>query len=60
MLPTSGASVSASGLSLLFPYELPMFGATFAKLNEFGISEAVLGYTLATDLTMIEEMPTMS
>ncbi|MEO0621963.1 MAG: formate dehydrogenase subunit gamma [Pseudomonadota bacterium] len=51
-----GASVSASGLSLLFPYELPMFAATFEKMNEFGISEALLGYTLVTELTMIEEM----
>ena len=34
-----GASISASGLSLLFPYELPMFAATFAKLNALGIPE---------------------
>ncbi len=51
-----GGSVSASGLALLFPYELPMFGATFAKLNEFGISEFLLGRTLETNLTDIEEM----
>ena len=51
-----GASVSASGLALLFPYELPMFAATFEKLNEFGISELVLGTTLATDLSPIQEM----
>ena len=38
-----GASISASGLSLLFPFEMPMFAATFAKLNDFGIPE-MLGY----------------
>ncbi len=37
-----GASVSASGLSLLFPFELPMFAATFAVLNDLGIP-ALLG-----------------
>ncbi len=34
-----GASVSASGLSLLFPFELNMFGPTFAKLNALGVNE---------------------
>ncbi|MEP1611662.1 MAG: formate dehydrogenase subunit gamma [Roseobacter sp.] len=32
-----GASISASGLSMLFPFELPMFGPTFAKLNAIGV-----------------------
>ena len=32
-----GGSIAASGLSLLFPFELPMFAATFAKLNAFGV-----------------------
>jgi formate dehydrogenase subunit gamma len=50
-----GGSISASGLALLFPYELPMFAGTFAMLNDWGISEAVLGGPLATDLTLIEE-----
>ena len=36
-----GASISASGLALLFPFELPMFAATFAKLNALGITEMV-------------------
>lgn len=36
-----GGSISASGLSLLFPFELPMFAATFAKLNALGITELV-------------------
>ena len=34
-----GLSISASGLSLLFPFELPMFGKTFALLNSWGISD---------------------
>ncbi|MEO1470441.1 MAG: formate dehydrogenase subunit gamma [Pseudomonadota bacterium] len=50
-----GASISASGLSLLFPYELPMFAATFEKLNQVG-AEAVLGYALPTQLSAIQEM----
>ncbi len=32
-----GASVSASGLSLLFPFDLPMFAFTFEKLNALGV-----------------------
>lgn len=32
-----GASISLSGLSLLFPFELPMFAATFAKINALGL-----------------------
>ena len=31
-----GGSISASGLSLLFPFELHMFAPTFAKLNALG------------------------
>jgi formate dehydrogenase subunit gamma len=31
-----GASVAASGLSLLFPFELPLFAKTFAVLNDIG------------------------
>ena len=31
-----GGSISASGLSLLFPFELQMFAPTFAKLNALG------------------------
>lgn len=33
-----GVSISMSGLSLLFPFELPMFAKTFALMNEWGIS----------------------
>jgi len=50
-----GASVSASGLALLFPYELPMFGKTFSVLNSLG-AEAVLGTALPETLTPIQEM----
>ena len=38
-----GASISASGLALLFPFQLNMFAPTFAKLNAFGIPD-LLGY----------------
>ena len=51
-----GGSISASGLSLLFPYELPMFAKTFAIINDFGIS-GVLGLgTLPTEMSPQEEM----
>ncbi len=45
-----GASVSLSGLSLLFPFELPMFAKTF------GIMNSVLGTAFPTDLLAHEEM----
>lgn len=32
-----GGSISASGLSLLFPFELNMFAPTFVKLNALGV-----------------------
>lgn len=32
-----GASVSASGLSLIFPFEIPMFAKTFGFINELGL-----------------------
>lgn len=51
-----GASISASGLSLLFPFELPMFAPTFEKLNALGLPQAVgLGELNAT-LAPHEEM----
>ncbi|ETX30310.1 formate dehydrogenase subunit gamma [Roseivivax isoporae] len=37
-----GASISASGLSLLFPFEIPMFAKTFGILNDMGVP-AILG-----------------
>ncbi len=51
-----GASISASGLALLFPFELNMFAATFAKLNDFGISAALGLGELRTTLAPHEEM----
>ncbi|SIS51131.1 formate dehydrogenase subunit gamma [Paracoccus saliphilus] len=32
-----GGSISLSGLSLLFPYELPLFAKTFGILNDIGL-----------------------
>ena len=50
-----GASVSASGLSLLFPFELPMFAKTFGLINATGIP-GLLGSELPTALAPQEEM----
>jgi len=44
-----GLSISLSGISLLFPFELPLFGVTFAALNVFG-------FGLPTDLGPMGEM----
>ena len=51
-----GASISASGLSLLFPFELPMFAATFEKLNAFGLPQMIGMAPLETALAPHEEM----
>lgn len=32
-----GASISVTGLALLFPFELPMFAVTFQKINALGL-----------------------
>ncbi|OEY66436.1 formate dehydrogenase subunit gamma [Marinobacter sp. X15-166B] len=45
-----GFSVSLSGLSLLFPFQMPMFAETFSILN------SVFGTDFATVLTPHEEM----
>ena len=51
-----GVSISASGLSLLFPFELPMFAKTFAIMNDTGIP-ALLGLgTLPEVMAPHEEM----
>lgn len=51
-----GASISASGLSLLFPFDLPMFAKTFAILNDTGLPQ-LLGFgSLPTQLAPQEEM----
>ena len=51
-----GGSISASGISLLFPFEAPMFAKTFAVLNDLGLSQLVMGAPLATELTPLQEM----
>jgi formate dehydrogenase subunit gamma len=51
-----GASVSASGLSLLFPFDLPMFAKTFVHLNDWGITGLVGLDPLPTQLAPQEEM----
>ncbi|WP_338549012.1 formate dehydrogenase subunit gamma [Roseovarius phycicola] len=51
-----GGSISASGLSLLFPFELPMFAKTFVILNQTGLPE-LLGFgVLPEQLAPHEEM----
>lgn len=51
-----GVSISVSGLSLLFPFELPMFAKTFALLNDTGLPQA-FGYgELPVVLAPHEEM----
>ena len=51
-----GTSISISGLSLLFPFEMPMFGKTFGLMNATGLPE-LLGFgVLSTDLTPHAEM----
>ena len=51
-----GASISVSGLSLLFPFELPLFAKTFAVLNDSGLPQW-LGYgVLPVELAPQEEM----
>lgn len=44
-----GISISLSGLALLFPFQLALFGGTFEVLNIFGLG-------LPSDLTMTQEM----
>jgi formate dehydrogenase subunit gamma len=51
-----GTSISVSGLALLFPFEINMFAATFAKLNAFGISGALGLGELREVLAPHEEM----
>ncbi len=51
-----GVSISVSGLSLLFPFQLPMFASTFHHLNNFSLPE-LFGYgALPETLTPHAEM----
>ena len=51
-----GVSISASGLSLLFPFELPMYAKTFAALNATGLPELSGFGALPETLTPHQEM----
>ena len=51
-----GLSISFSGLSLLFPFELPMFAKTFDIFNALGLPQAVGMAELPTALAPHEEM----
>lgn len=51
-----GLSISASGLSLLFPFELPMFAKTFVVLNDIGAPSWVGMAPLPERLAPHEEM----
>ncbi|CUH39002.1 Formate dehydrogenase-O subunit gamma [Jannaschia seosinensis] len=51
-----GVSLSASGLSLLFPFELPMFAGTFEALNGWGLPQALGLAPFDADLAPQEEM----
>lgn len=51
-----GFSISLSGLSLLFPFELPMFAKTFAVLNDLGVPQVLGIADLPTAMTPHEEM----
>lgn len=51
-----GVSISASGLALLFPFELPMFAGTFEMLNATGLPQLLGFEPLPTDLMPHQEM----
>ncbi|MCL6282629.1 formate dehydrogenase subunit gamma [Ruegeria sp. 2012CJ41-6] len=51
-----GASISLTGVSLLFPFEFPMFLKTFDILRSVGITELPFYGPLPTDLAPHEEM----
>jgi formate dehydrogenase subunit gamma len=50
-----GAAASLTGVSMLFPYELPFFATLFDILNSLG-AESIRGAPLVTELTALEEM----
>ena len=51
-----GTSISATGVALLFPFELNMFAGTFDKMNSWGISSLLGLGELRTELAPHEEM----
>jgi formate dehydrogenase subunit gamma len=51
-----GASIAVSGVSLLFPEQMPLFAKTFSILNDLGISGLLGLGELPTQLSPQEEM----
>jgi len=51
-----GTSISITGVSLLFPYELPMFAKTFALANDIGLSSLLGLGELSETMAPQEEM----
>lgn len=51
-----GSSIAVSGVSLLFPYEMPMFAKTFTILNDLGITGLLGLDPLPQQLSPQEEM----
>lgn len=51
-----GSSISLSGVSLLFPFELPLFAKTFGLMNDIGLPGLVGMDPLPTALAPQEEM----
>ena len=51
-----GTSISISGLSLLFPFELPLFAKTFTILNSWGVNDWFGLQPFPTALSPQEEM----
>lgn len=51
-----GGSISVSGLSLLFPFELPLFAKTFGILNGWGVNDWFGMAAFPTTLSPQEEM----
>lgn len=51
-----GSSIALTGVSLLFPFQMPMFDATFNKLNALGIPQTLGMGELATSLSPQAEM----
>lgn len=51
-----GASISITGVSLLFPYELPLFAKSFAIANDIGLSSLLGLGELSETLAPQEEM----
>ena len=51
-----GTSISVSGISLLFPFELTMFEPTLALLNDMGVPQLLGLGTVDATLTPQEEM----